>query len=388
MKTVKIPSFLSLLCAFSLAFSPLSYAIWFEASGQAIVHNNNKQVARQRATQEAIKQALLFAGASVNSVQEMANGLLRNDQFEIRAAGEVNRIELINEHYSNGYVTVSVRADIFPQDTSCRASDYTKSIAATEFQIRHRGQARIGNLYGLGGALSRRIQQEFDEISGHTEVKTVKPFPLVAEPLLNDPEQLVKIGRDDTVQFILISEIIDLSIQPEAKSPLVFWKGAKQSRNLTIKTSLFSTTTGELLFEKTSSLVAPWKFKTRQAIDPNSSLFWQSDFGLATQQMLTEITQEIDEALACEPAYARVVNVNNDQITIDIGKNQGVKQGDELQVFQLSQVFDIYNRPKYQYKIHPVNVRVSSLFNNSAVLESVDGAFLANIQPNDFVVRN
>ncbi|TDF39409.1 hypothetical protein EYS14_07780 [Alteromonadaceae bacterium M269] len=371
-----------------LTFPKKSYAVWFEASGQAVIQNNNKKIARQRATQEAIKQALLFAGASVSSVQQMANGLLQNDQFEIRAAGEVNRIELIDEKYSNGYVTVSIRADIFPQDTTCRASDYTKSIAATEFQLRHRGQARVGSLYGLGGALSRRIQKEFEDISNHTEIKILKPFPLIAEQFLNDPEQLIEIGRDDAVQFILTSEIIDLSLQPDKKSKLAFWKGNKQSRNLTLHTSLFSTTTGELLFEKTSTLVAPWSFKARQAVDPNSSLFWQSDFGLATQQMLTEITQEIDQTVSCEPAYARVVNVSNGQLTIDVGQKQGVKQGDELQVFQLNQFFDVHNRPRYQYQIHPVKVRVTSLFNNSAVLESIDGAFLANIQPNDFVVRN
>jgi hypothetical protein len=388
MKKYKIQRFLSLFCVLSLTFSHSSHAIWFEASGQAVIQNKNKQIARQRATQEAIKQALLFAGASVNSVQEMANGLLRNDRFEIRASGEVNRIELINEQYNNGYVTVSIRADIFPQDTSCRASDYTKSIAATEFQIRHRGQARIGSLYGLGGALSRRIQKEFEEISSHTDVKILKPYPLIAEQFLNDPEQLVEIGRDDAVQYILTSEIIDLSLEPNKKSKLAFWKGAKQNRNLTLHTSLFSTTTGELLFEKTSSLLAPWTFKTRQAVDPNSSLFWQSDFGIATQQMLIEITQEIDDTLACEPAYARVVSVNNGQLTIDVGRKQGVKQGDELQVFQLNQFFDIYNRSRYQYKIHPVSVRVASIFNNSAVLESINGDFLANIQPNDFVVRN
>jgi hypothetical protein len=390
MKNYKIPRFISVFCALllSLVFSHSSYAVWFEASGQAIIQNKNKQVARQRATQEAIKQALLFAGASVRSVQEMANGLLQNDRFEIRATGEVNRIELINEQYNNGYVTVSIRADIFPQDTSCRASDYTKSIAAAEFRLRHRGQARMGSLYGLGSALSRRIQKEFDEVSSHTEVKIIKPYPLVAEQFLNNGEQIVEIGRDDAVQFILTSEIIDLSIQPNKKSKIAFWKGAKLSRNLTLHTSLFSTTTGELLYEKTSSLIAPWTFKPRQAVDPNSNQFWESDFGLAARQMLIEITQDIDDTLSCEPAYARVVNVNNGQLTIDVGRIQGVKEGDELQVFQLNQFFDIYNRPRYQYKIHPVSVRVAALFSNSAVLESIDGAFLANIQPNDFVVRN
>ena len=78
-----------------LSFSHAAWAIWFEASGQAVIHNGDKKSARQLATQEAIKQALLFSGASVNSIQSLANGLLEDDRFEIRASGEVNDIQLI-----------------------------------------------------------------------------------------------------------------------------------------------------------------------------------------------------------------------------------------------------------------------------------------------------
>ena len=106
-----------------------SYAAWFESSGQAIIENGNRQLARQKATQEAIQQALLFAGASVRSVQKMTNGLLQDDSFEVRSGGEVNSLELIDEIYSGGYVTVSIRADIFPQETQCKSSDYHKSVS-------------------------------------------------------------------------------------------------------------------------------------------------------------------------------------------------------------------------------------------------------------------
>jgi hypothetical protein len=123
-------------CLISLLSSFPAHSIWFEASGQAIVHNGNKEVARQRATQEAIKQALLFAGASVDSVQHMANGLLQDDRLEIRASGEVNTIELIDEIYQDDFVTVSVRADIFPQDVKCQASDYQKKIVTTWYPLK------------------------------------------------------------------------------------------------------------------------------------------------------------------------------------------------------------------------------------------------------------
>ena len=82
----------TLLSAVSFMFvilSPTASAIWFEASGQAVITNGNKHLARQEATQEAIKQSLLFSGASVTSVQSMAQGLLQDDRFEVRSSGEV-----------------------------------------------------------------------------------------------------------------------------------------------------------------------------------------------------------------------------------------------------------------------------------------------------------
>ncbi|WP_370167027.1 flagellar assembly protein T N-terminal domain-containing protein, partial [Marisediminitalea sp.] len=63
-----------------------SYAAWFETQGQAAVLNGNKVQAKQQATQEALRQAMLFAGASVTSVQQLTNGLLNSERMEISAS--------------------------------------------------------------------------------------------------------------------------------------------------------------------------------------------------------------------------------------------------------------------------------------------------------------
>jgi len=126
---------LLLLFVICTGFSSQSVAIWYEASGQAVIRNGNKELARQRATQEAIQQALLFSGASVRSVQSMAQGLLKDDRFEVRAAGEVSNVELINEVFADDVVTVTIRADIFPQDSQCDASDYKKTVITAWFPI-------------------------------------------------------------------------------------------------------------------------------------------------------------------------------------------------------------------------------------------------------------
>lgn len=364
----------------------MSHAAWFEATGQAAISNNNKQVARERATQEAIKQALLFAGASVTSIQEITNGLLKNDQLEIRASGEISQIELIDEVYGNGFVTVSVRADIFPQDSQCQASDYKKSIVTGHFKLRHRGQATIGGLYGIGPAMANRFKNEFLSQSRFSEITNVEPFNLVPSQF-SDVEQTIAFGNRTGAQFILLAEIDDISVQKDPSSKLAFWKNKPAQRNLSLNYKLLSATTGELLLEGNETAVAPWRFKVQQSVDPNSSQFWQSDFGEAANHLLSQLTQKIDDTVSCMPAYGRIVNVNHTELSIDLGKSRGVKRGDELNVFKMTQFYDPLGKAHFQYRIHPVKVRVSDVYHNSAVVEPIDDVFLANIQPNDFVVR-
>ena len=92
-----------------------AHAAWYEATGQAVVLDGNKEAAKRTATQEALKQAMLFAGASVHSVAKLTNGLLKNEEMTIRSTGEVNQLELVNETFNGEVITVRVRADIFPK---------------------------------------------------------------------------------------------------------------------------------------------------------------------------------------------------------------------------------------------------------------------------------
>ncbi len=60
----------AVICLFAF-FVGQANAVWYEATGQAVVRNGDKETARHAATQEALKQAMLFAGASVHSVAKL-----------------------------------------------------------------------------------------------------------------------------------------------------------------------------------------------------------------------------------------------------------------------------------------------------------------------------
>jgi hypothetical protein len=375
-----------LTCILWLVFSQPASAVWFEATGQAAIIQNNKQAARQEATQDAIRQALLFAGASVKSVQKMANGLLQDDRFEVRAAGEVGSIELIDEIYHEGYITVSIRADIFPQEISCSAGDYKKNIVTTWYEINKRPQAAVGNMYDFGKVLASRLQTESKDYAQYSTIKRVEPYYL--SPSTSEGQSLAfTLAKKTDTQYVLFGEILEFAVETQAHNRFAFWKADDVQRNLSLSMALYDGSSGELLFKEQQSIRAPWQFDLYKPINSQGHALWESAFGKATQSMLQDLSQKIDQEVSCLPSYGRVISISNEQLSINIGKQNGVKVRDELILFQVSQFYDSNNQLHKQFQLHPEKVVVTQVFAETAVVESLNGAPLANIQANDFVAR-
>jgi hypothetical protein len=369
-----------------LVSSRSALAIWFEATGQAVINNGEKEAARHQATQEAIKQALLFSGASVKSVQSLTNGLLEDDRFEIRASGEINNIELIDEIYHDDYVTVSIRADIFPQEALCSASDYKKNIVTTWYNINKRQQAAVGNLYDFGKVLAEKLQEEAKNHAKFSFIHSVEPYYL-SPPDKEKKSIAFSLANKTDAQYVLFGEILEFGVETSENLGLKFWKSDQSKRNLSLSFSMYDGNTGEMVFQNTQNMSAQWDFDQHKSINSNSRQLWDSTFGLETEKVIQSAVQSIDESVSCLPAFGRVINVAGESLNINIGKYNGVKQGDKLTLFQVNQFFDAKNSPHRQFRLHPEEVVVRQVFAETAVVASVTGAPLANIQPNDFVAR-
>ncbi|MFT6905184.1 MAG: hypothetical protein ACJAS1_001838 [Oleiphilaceae bacterium] len=383
-----MPSVLRLfvLHALTLMFSFCAQGAWFEASGQAAIHNGDKQAAKQQATQEAIKQALLFAGASVSSVLEMSNGLLEHDRIEIRSSGEVNDLQLISETYHDGYVAISIRADIFAQQTTCQAAQYQKDIVTAWFPIKHKEQTSVGNMSGFGQTIAEHFKQQFNRHSRYSAISAIEPYYL--SPDHRDiKSSVLSLARKTNSQFVLIGEISEFSVEQQSQNSLLFWRSAALVRNFTLQLDLFDGNTGEIIADKISTISAPWEFTLHQQVNNSSPALWQSAFGNSVSALLQDNAQLIDEAISCLPTYARVLQVHGEQITVNIGTHHGVQKGDELTLFQKSQFFDSSGNIHQQFHLHPQKVKVIDTFLATAVVTSISGAPLANIQANDFVAR-
>ena len=71
---------LALLILFSINSAN---AQWYEAQGKSVIMQGDNERAKTLAMENALKKALLVAGASVSSVQKTVNGLLTQNEINI-----------------------------------------------------------------------------------------------------------------------------------------------------------------------------------------------------------------------------------------------------------------------------------------------------------------
>ncbi|GAC27197.1 flagellar assembly protein FlgT [Brumicola pallidula] len=384
MKFVHYITYTLLLTTLTLGQS--ASAAWFSATGQAAILNGDKTAAKQQATEEAIKQALLFAGASVRSVQQMTNGLLLDDHLEIRSSGEVNTLELIDEVYSDGYVTVSIRADIFSQETQCSAADYTKRLATTYFPIRYGSQAADGQIHKLGAAAALKLQEIFSQISTGLTLSEVEPYTLNWH---NTDQQIqaTKLAQKTDVQYVLAVTIDDISVERNRANAFKFWQGEQAIRNFAYTLTLLNGASGEELMTKQYRVSEAWEFDMTRKIDVNSDQFWRSRYGRAILKSMQTSAIDLEEFAICEPTMGRILAVADNQLQINLGKNQKVKAGDTLTLFNVKQIRDSFGQEYKQFVLHPTALVVTQVFAETATVTSRDRSLLGNIQANDYVAR-
>lgn len=386
---LRVPS----LVASLLLTSFTSNAQWYEAQGHASIDKDTIEIARTKATENALKEALLVAGASVSSIQKVVNGLLTQDQINIRASGTVNSIELIDEIHSNNMISVTVRADIFPQEKQCFALELKKSLLLTKSHLNHREQANIGGIYRLDSAIIKQLNQKFKSEGGYSANKVLLKSATEFSRLnasFNEAriKQLtMSLAHTSDSQYILFSEINDISFEQKRSNSWKIWQQGTYPRNFDFTLYLYSGTNGELVWQKNYQNTAIWDFNKRKNIDVNGTLFWQSDYGNMISALLDNMVKDIDETIMCEPSEGKILQVKGNQVVINLGRHHGVKIGDEFSLLHISD-FNSDNGQHYvSYNISPFKVKVIKLTRQSATAVTYDNGLLGNIQLNDLAVR-
>jgi len=368
-------------------------AQWYEAQGQSVIMQGNSEQAKVLAMENALKKALLVAGASVSSVQKTVNGLLTQNEINIRASGTVNSFELIDEIYQDDMVTVRIRADIFPQNKQCFSSDYRKSLLITRSHLQHREQANIGEVYALDSKVMEKLAYQINNKGIYLDTKLLLKNKAQFSRLNNSMQAeaikslTMSLANLSDTQYVMYSEINDLSFTQDATNDWQFWQEDVFTRQFNVSLYIYNGTNGELVFNKTYRDSAPWKFGKRDRVDLHSQVFWQSQYGTAIEKVLNDMIIDIDENMMCQPTRGKIVQIAGNSLTINLGKRHGVKIGDEFSLLHLKNTITDSGKTYAGFNVSPYTVKVTQVSQQSAKAIATDESLLGNIQLADLAVR-
>ncbi|PQJ55066.1 hypothetical protein BTO11_16335 [Psychrosphaera saromensis] len=368
----------------------IANAQWYEATGQAKVRNGDYKSAKTRALQDAVKQAMLFSGANVSSVQKISKGLLVDDQLQVQALGIVDQIEIVEERQSGDMFTITVRADIFAENEECHSSEFSKKVAITQFPIQHWADANIGNLYPLEKEIPRKIQTLLKN-----EANGIYPVTWLDKKLNvnNDFEQqgqmrhelIDAVANSANTQFVMFGRITDLSFGVETND-YKFWQDDKFERFFALDILVANALTHEVLYQNRYNTEAEWGIPKNQQVNVTSQNFWHDSYGVAIENLLSDMRNDLVAVFSCQKLQSKIMSVKDGgKIQLNIGRAQGVNIGQEYHVSYRADSIDDRNNLLTNFVVSPYRVRITQVYQNTAIAESLDSAFMNNVQVNDVI---
>lgn len=378
-----------LLCLISL---PLQ-AAWYKTIGSAAIINNDEEYARQQAIQDALRQAMLKAGASVSSIQKLSNGALTRDDFQIRANSEVRQYQLLDEEIRDARIFVRVRSYIVADRSGCSGGLYAKDISLIRFNWQHKDDARYGQIYQLDRAVTRAL---FDRLGQQRQVFVTRSWldnNLGVEPgkiQQGDSDfarQIQALAVQTDSQYLIFGSIVDASLQqPDQGIADNIFPGAwfkTPLRRFTLQLYLYDGLTGQLLEQPFYQTQANWTFDKEAVVDPISQDFWQSSYGMEITSTLNRITEELKGRLQCERPTARIIRIDGLDYHINLGKTNGLKVGDRFRILHKADFTDVNGQDHALRNAAAGTMEVTKVYPENAVLRPLSQYAAGNIQVSD-----
>ena len=375
---------------FTLLLASLSArAELIEAQGSAAILGGDEVYAREQATRDALRQALLASGASVSSIQRLENGSLRSEQIQIRSGGDIRQYRLKREEVRNGRMYITLVADIQAERQICQTQHYAKDLTLVRLRMRYPDQASTGALDDMPADLSRRL---FETLATTPQVVARQ---WLDENLRIDPlhlqqgdrsalEEIKALSLRTDSQYLVLGSIDDLSLEPQGNA-LTSWY-EDPVRNFSMQLYLFDGINGSLLGRKEYQGRANWTFAKRDQVGSSSGQFWQSSYGQEVNYQLQEAVQDLVAQLSCAPVTARVVSQNERGPYINLGRRNGVRLGDQFRIQHDADFIDPYGKARMLRNPADGLFEVVQVFEDGAIISSQNKYSPFNIQIGDLAV--
>ena len=389
-----------LILAATLLLPTASFAKTVDAIGEAVIYNDDIADARYRATQQAIKQAVLESGSRVNIKDELNNGELESN-LEIRSSGHVQKARIISEEQNGDFLRVVARVDVTP-DSQCSSgptSYYKKTVGITGFELQVPQQARLGELSNISRELPKDLADEINK-QGYLRALTATNIAIYPD-LLNAPSStnydgsltnVTRISEQLGVQYIVSGVIRDIGEvylrRPNDKNTknTLEEEGIDKERNFVVDIYIYDGFSGALLFEHRYNEIGNWDISDHARIGFGSAKFWTVHYGKVVRQALKESALDTSEQLRCQPFIANIFRTEGNRIHVSAGSLAGIKQGDKFNVYRRYEVFNQLQSAQTQLNNANISVTIKQVQPNFSVGELVVDSHILNVQQQDVVI--
>ncbi|WP_022941011.1 flagellar assembly protein T N-terminal domain-containing protein [Psychromonas hadalis] len=370
---------------FFALFSIGLQAQWFESSATTIVLNGDWDRARERALKKAVKNALIFSGGAISSLQQVSNGVLVENRLLLNSEGEIKALIIVDEKKQGDSLRISIKVDIQAPEKACYSSRFPKSIAITRFKLNTPEQATDGNIFTINKQITQTLFSQLKLSPQSLNVRQLIDYPVKLGEQYHDNRQadtLYSLATKTDSQFLIYGEINDISVKFQSKNSFGYWL-SNPDRHFYLTIYLYDALQGQLLSTKQYRTKAPWQYNKHETANLQSKLFWQRDYGQAIIALLDDVTIDIEQQLQCQQPTAKVVSVETNSLKINLGKRNGLKNDTILSLFYSSNYKDQFGIERSSKSQYQGAMKVIEVENNSAVLRTLDNIPLGNIQIND-----
>lgn len=265
-----------------------------------------------------------------------------------------------------------------------------KKIAITQFPIQHWEDAQIGELYGLEKEVPRRLMNMLRKATD-----AIYPVAWLNKKLNVNRDfeqqgqvryQLVDaVANSANTQFVMFGRITDLSFGPQTND-YKFWQDDRFERFFGFELMIANALTHEVLYQNQFNVSADWQYSKKAKVNVKGRDFWNKSYGEAMEDLLADARNDIVANMSCQELQSKIVSVQDgNQIQFNIGRAQGVSVGQEYRISYRSDVLDDRGNLLTNFVISPYRVKITKVYENSAIAESLDADFMSNVQANDII---
>ncbi|MFL1405763.1 flagellar assembly protein T N-terminal domain-containing protein [Marinobacter sp. M1N3S26] len=340
-----------------LGISFASGAGTLEGTGIATIHGGDLDAARAEAREAAIRDVALQQDVRVSSEETVLNGRITDSQLTVSSRAQISHVEVVDERRVGNALRVTVRAQVSDRENSCQAgnaSGLKKRVAVTGFTLQQPEQARLGGLDDAGQMLPQWLQSGL-QAQGNLQVLKASGTQLYPD-VMNAPTSqqfdnrltnVINVSRELGAQFVVAGVIRDIGVEdPSAWNTSVLHSigrglGATNTeRRFIADMMIFDGFSGSPVYQKRFQTRGRWDAGKGQSSGFASAGFLETPYGQAVADLVTQMRNDIQGALACQPFMTRITRVEGTKVTLASGATAGLRPGDTLALYRSYSHFD------------------------------------------------